>query len=431
MTHDAPSRRPQPQGPPPRVVVTGLGMRSPLGGSLEVSWRGLCSGRQGFAREGDEAEGFPASIGDPGADGSDQADITEGAAWSAWLNAGLATGGVDRDRLGVVFGLSKGDLPGLGRRLVALRRGGGDAEGLPGGDGRGAGWLRFWPGFGSGQVARRLDARGPCLAPVAACATGLVAVIQGADLIRRGVCDVVLAGAADASADAFLRAAFRRLGVLARVGPGDDPRRAVRPWDRARSGFLVGQGAAAFVLEREGHARARGAAPYVEFAGGALGADAYHATDQNPDPANLAGVIGRTLRWSGVEAAELDHVNVHGTATRSNDPLECRAIRRALGPHADAVSCSANKAQIGHCLGAAGALELAFTCLAVRDGFVPPTLNLDDPDPACDLDGTPHVGRPRAVRAALKLSIGFGGHIAAAVVRRAEAPRRDPRPGPP
>jgi 3-oxoacyl-(acyl-carrier-protein) synthase len=123
--------------------------------------------------------------------------------------------------------------------------------------------------------------------------------------------------------------------------------------------------------------------------------------------------------------ADIDHVNVHGTATRSNDPLECRAIRRAFGPHADSLSCSANKAQIGHLLGAAGAAELAITCLALRDHFVPPTLNLDDPDPACDLDGTPHVGKARNIRAALKLSIGFGGHLAAVVVRRPNGPARE------
>ncbi len=121
--------------------------------------------------------------------------------------------------------------------------------------------------------------------------------------------------------------------------------------------------------------------------------------------------------------SEVDHVNLHGTATRSNDPLECRAIRAALGPRADVVSCTANKAQIGHLLGAAGAVELALTCLAIRDGFVPPTLNLDDPDPACDLDATPRVGRARSIRVALKLSLGFGGHLAVAVLRRPEPSR--------
>jgi 3-oxoacyl-[acyl-carrier-protein] synthase II len=153
------------------------------------------------------------------------------------------------------------------------------------------------------------------------------------------------------------------------------------------------------------------------MAGGAIGSDAYHMVDQNPDPAGLAHLIGLALRDAHTDASEVDHVNVHGTATRSNDPLECRALRRALGPHADSVSCSANKAQIGHLLGAAGAAELAITAMAVRDQFAPPTMNLERPDPACDLDATPGVGRARPIRAALKLSLGFGGHLAAAVLR--------------
>ncbi len=254
----------------------------------------------------------------------------------------------------------------------------------------------------------------------------MIAALQGFDLIRRGVCDVVIAGAGDCSLNLLLLAAFRKMGVLARVNEVDDPCRAVRPWDRGRSGFLVGEGAAVLVLEREGHARARGVLPYAEFCGGAFGADAYHATNLNPDPSNLAGLIGRALENAGVDRQEVDHVNVHGTATAINDPLECQAIRLAFGPHADRLACSANKAQIGHLLGAAGAAELAFTALAVRDGFAPPTVNLDEPDPLCDLDGTPHVGRPLSIRAALKLSIGFGGHLAVAVLRQVDEARRPP-----
>ncbi len=172
------------------------------------------------------------------------------------------------------------------------------------------------------------------------------------------------------------------------------------------------------VLERLDHALARGAAPYAELAGGALGSDAFHETALDPDPTGLARVIARALRDAGVEPSELDAVNVHGTATLANDPLECRAFRLALGSEADRVACSANKAQIGHLLGAAGSAELAIAALSVRDGFAPPTLNLDHPDPACDLDGTPSVGRALPIRTLLKLSLGFGGHFAAAVLRR-------------
>jgi 3-oxoacyl-[acyl-carrier-protein] synthase II len=243
-------------------------------------------------------------------------------------------------------------------------------------------------------------------------------------LIRRGACDVALAGSADASLEPMLLAAFQKMGVLARPSDRAAAAASARPWDRGRSGFIVGEGGAVLVLERAEHARARGALPYVEVAGGALGADAQHPTSLNPDPAGLARLIARALERADVGPADIDHVNVHGTATRINDPVECQALRRALGGHADRVACAANKSQIGHLLGAAGSAELALECLAVRDGFAPPTLNLDDPDPACDLDGTPHVGRRLPIRGALKLSLGFGGHLAAAVLLRPDGPRR-------
>ncbi len=315
---------------------------------------------------------------------------------------------IDRERAATIIGLSKGDLRQLSELREALGPGESDTE-------RSLPWANAWANFGASVISGTWDLRGPSLAPVAACATGLVAALQAADLIKRGVCDLALAGAGDFSLGPLVLGAFRRMGVLARVE--DDPGRAVRPWDKRRSGFLVGEGAAVLVLEREDHARARGVRPYAELAGGAFGADAYHETNLNPDPSGLAHLIGRALANAGVSPEEIDHVNVHGTATRTNDPLECRALRLALGEHAGRVACSANKSQIGHLLGAAGAAELAITCLAIRDGFVPPTLNLDDPDPACDLDGTPHVGRAMPIRAALKLSIGFGGHLAAAVLR--------------
>lgn len=341
------------------------------------------------------------------------------AAIEANRDASLNERPCDPERAACVVGMSKGDL----RRLANLRPR--VVRDEP--EGKLIGGLWFCSPSGPAAVLSKVfKLQGACLGPVAACATGLIAALQGADLIRRGCCDLVMVGAGDSSLEPLLLGAFRRMGVLAHVGEGDDPSRAVRPWDRNRSGFLVGEGAAVLVLEREDHARARGALPYAEFCGGAFGADAYHMTNLNPDPSNLAGLIGRALDNAGVEPSEVDHVNVHGTATKANDPLECQAIRLAFGTHADRLACSANKAQIGHLLGAAGAVELAFTALAVRDGFVPPTLNLDDPDPLCDLDGTPHVGRSLPIRAALKLSIGFGGHLAAALLRRADAPRREP-----
>lgn len=326
---------------------------------------------------------------------------------------------VDSLRAGTLIGLSKGGIQSLARLHQTLREQG-QSDSIAG-----EYWTQTWPSCGAGVLAARYGFCGPSAAPIAACATGLVAAIQGAALIRRGVCDLVLAGSVDASLEPIVLASLHKMRVLARAS--GDPATAVRPWDRGRTGFVVGEGGAVLVLEREDHVRRRGVVPYVELAGGALGADAYHETDLNPDPSGLAEVIRRSLNDASVSGSGIDHVNVHGTATRANDPIECQALRLALGPEANRIACTANKSQVGHLLGAAGAVELAITCLAMRDGFVPPTLNLDDPDPACDLDGTPHVGRAVPIRAALKLSIGFGGHLAASVLRLPEGPRRMPQ----
>lgn len=420
----------------PAVWITGIGLAAPFspeGTDREAAWKALCAGRiQPFPlvpadpARGDRHFGFIAPSRHRFDDDFDPIpQLVDSTAHNAAFDAGLFTrDGVsfDPDRAAVLFGLSKGRM--LHQENVFERW-----EKAPDDDGE---LRRSWPFIvtndGARRIADSLGARGPCLAPVAACATGLVAAIQGADLIRHGHADLAFVGAADASLTPFLLGAFRRLRVLSPVVDGDDPARAIRPWNRDRQGFLIGEGAAVLVLEREDHARARGVLPYVEFAGGAIGSDAYHITDQNPDPSGLAHIITIALRNARLSPNDVDHINVHGTGTRSNDPLECRAIRRVFGPHADTLSCSANKAQIGHLLGAAGAVELALTAMAIRDQFVPPTMNLTDPDPACDLDGTPLVGRSRTIHAAIKLSLGFGGHLACAVLRRPDGCRRD---GPP
>ena len=227
---------------------------------------------------------------------------------------------------------------------------------------------------------------------------------------------MAIAGAADASIEPLILAAFRKMKVLA--DPGLDPRSALRPWDRDRSGFLVGEGGAILVLESGDHAKRRGALGYARILGGASGSLASGMTGLGPDPTDLSRLIERAIGRSGLTASKIDHVNVHGTATRSNDPYECRGLKTALGTASNHVACTANKGQIGHLLGASGVVELAITALSIRDGFRPPTLNLDHPDPDCDLDGTPLIGVARPIRTALKFSIGFGGHIAVAVLGR-------------
>ncbi len=409
------------------IVVTGLALATPLALGRERSWSALRAGRTAFwPLRMTEWPDEPAHYGGvlrhrlrfkPGFDPINalvDALMTE--ACSDAFADGLWPR-LEIERAAVVVSLSKGRITSLETMAPVATQADFNQPNE---------WVKSWPDGAASTISQRFRTSAASLAPVAACASGLIAAIQGADLIRRGVCDMAFVGALDASITPFILSAFRKMKALARVE--DDPARSVRPWDRRRSGFLAGEGGAILVLEREDHARARGVLPYAEFAGGSFGSDAYHITDLNPDPSGLAHIIGLALKNGDMQPNELDYVNVHGTATRQNDPLECRAIRKALGSHADSVSCSANKAQIGHLLGAAGAAELAITCLAIRDGFVPPTLNLDDPDPACDLDGTPHIGKAREIRAALKISIGFGGHLAASVLRRPSGPRRPPIP---
>ena len=408
-----------PADPDGAVVISGIGLATALGATRAATWAGIQAGRSGAGwLDRPDLEpgyaGFPLA-GSPDGDHDEPAiGLLHQLAAEAVVDAGLPLDRLDRDRVGVLIGLSKGGLRSLARSQVMTRRDAADRaideQGLA------AIWPLAWPGAGAAAVAQAFDWRGPCLAPIAACATGLIAALQGADLIRRGVCDVAVVGSADRSLDPLILGAFRRMKVLARVG--DDPTQAVRPWSRDRSGFLVGEGGAILILERLRSVRERGGTAYAELAGGAIGSDAHHETGLNPDPSGLAYVIARALQDAGVPPEVIAAVNVHGTATGPNDPLECRALRRVFGPAADGLACSANKGQVGHLLGAAGSVELALTALSVRDGFVSPTLNLDDPDPACDLDGTPHRGRRLAIPGALKLSLGFGGHLAAAVLKR-------------
>ena len=198
----------------------------------------------------------------------------------------------------------------------------------------------------------------------------------------------------------------------------DVPERACRPFDRTRRGFVLGEGAAMFIIERLGHALTRGARIYAELAAGKILADAHHVTGMDAESEALTHLISTTLKDAGLDPADIGYLNAHGTGTRQNDPVETRGIRQAMGPAADSLVISSIKSMLGHLIHAAGSVELAITALAMRDGFAPPTLNLTTPDPKCDLDCIPLVGRPRRFDHAMKLSVAFGGHLAAVVLRR-------------
>jgi 3-oxoacyl-[acyl-carrier-protein] synthase II len=393
------------------VVITGVGVVSPLGPDAPSTWRAVQSGLSAPRRL--TADDFPPAVFDPrwgdrgwiGApaawSGADHADrvvrLGQAAAREATAEAGLPPGAVDPLRLGCVFGTSKGSL----FAATTTWRDPQQAGLFP----------AVWPSAPASALAADLGVQGPCLAPVAACATGLVAVIRAAALIREGACDVVLAGSADDSLHPLVLASFQRLGVLTRHA---DPARASRPFDRDRTGFVIGAGAGALILERRSQATARGARCLAVLGPGRFAADPSGITTLDATGDTLARLLADCVPTGRTP----DYVNLHGTGTRLNDPAECRALRTVGLERCRAGSL---KGSLGHLLGAAGSVELALLCLALRDQVLPPNANLDTPDPACDLPWVGGTAEPARVTSILKVSLGFGGHQAALWLERGDA----------
>jgi 3-oxoacyl-(acyl-carrier-protein) synthase len=275
-------------------------------------------------------------------------------------------------------------------------------------------WEQWMPNTACSMVANRYGLYGPRLCHSVACASGLIDILAAVRSIRDGQCDIALAGSAEGIHPLFA-AGFQQMKVLAYH---DDPKQAARPFDSDRRGFVMGEGAAMFVIERLGHALARGATIYAEFAGGKMLAEAHHVTGLDEESEALGYLISATLKDANLLPEQIGYINAHGTGTQQNDLVETRGIRRALGRAADATCVSATKSMLGHLVNASGSVELAITTLALRDGFAPPTLNLTNPDPECNLDCIPLVGRRARVEYALKLSVAFGGHLAAVALRR-------------
>ena len=414
------------------VVVTGIGLWTPLGSDRESTWQSLLAGRSASRwlvpphwTGKTPVAGAPCEVPieclNQGLD--PVIALALRAASEAIADAGLDDAHDDayagdlegrvlsRESTGVVFGTSKGGLHTASRLLQAemLPAGMRQDSGLP----RDRTWLDVWPNSAASSLAARYDCRGPVIAPVAACATGLAACLRGFELIRDGRCDVVIAGSSDASLQPAILGSFRRLGVMADVC--EDPSLACRPFDKTRSGFVVGEGAGCLILESHDHACSRGARWYAEWLGGRMQADPAGLTQLDSAGTSLQRLLRDLLRTTdGLP----DYINLHGTATIPNDRVESHAIRAVLGRDADAMACSSLKGGLGHLLGAAGSVELAATLLAIRDQTVPPTVNLITPDPELDLDFTPVRSRRRQIARAWKLSLGFGGHLAAACVSR-------------
>ncbi|WP_033342288.1 beta-ketoacyl-ACP synthase II [Catenuloplanes japonicus] len=403
------------------VVVTGLGATSPLGGDVASTWDGMLNGRSGVSRlTTDWAAELPVQI--AAALAVDPSEIIEKpklrkmdrseaialiAAREAWADSGLAGSGLDLERLGVSIGSGIGGATTLLNQDDILEAQGArrvSPHTIP----------MLMPNGPAAFVGLELGAQAGVHCVASACATGAEAISLGLDLIRSGRADVVVAGGTEAVIHPLPMAGFASMRAMSTRN--DDPERASRPWDKGRDGFVLGEGAGVVVLERAEHARARGAKIYARLAGSGITSDGYDIVQPHPQGAGAIRAIGKALRDAGVTGTDIVHVNAHATSTPVGDVAEIAALRAAVGTHP---VVTATKSMTGHLLGAAGALESIATILSIRDSIVPPTINLDDPDDALDLDVAAHKARPLEIPAALNNSFGFGGHNVALVFTRA------------
>jgi 3-oxoacyl-[acyl-carrier-protein] synthase II len=406
------------------VVVTGLGAITPLGHDAPTTWEGLLAGRSGVGpitqfdasalpvRIAGEVHGFDPEplLGPKRTRRSARfSQFAVAAAREAVADAGLDTEEL-ADRLGVVVNSAVGGVPETQANVEALLDGGPrdvSAYYVP----------STIPNMAACEVAIDCGAHGPVTASALACASGNYAVLEARRLILGGEADVVIAGGTDAGIAAAMFAGLANMGPLS--VRNDEPERASRPFDLDRDGFVFGEGAVVMVLESEAHARARGARSYGVVAGGALTSDAFHISAPEPEGTQAAEAIRLALQRTDTAPGDVGYICAHGTGTRANDLVETAAIRAALGPVADAVPASSPKSMVGHLIGAAGSLAVMACLLAMRDGMLPPTINLETPDPACDLDFVPLTARRAPVRTAIANAFGFGGQNCVLVLRAA------------
>jgi 3-oxoacyl-[acyl-carrier-protein] synthase II len=405
-----------------RVVVTGLGAVSPVGDTAPETWRSAVEGKSGidFIRAFD-ADGLPVRVAAEVKD-FDPAGLANPkelrrldrnvllalqAGKEAVADADL--NGYDPTRVGILFGSAIGGFIGIMEQAETLRERGPD---------------RVSPYFipnvlvdaASGQLAISLGIKGPNYAPVSACATGSHAVGEGAELIRRGDADAILAGGTEACIHPLILAGFTAMRGLA--AENEDPPKASRPFDATRAGFVMGEGACVLVLEELESAQARGAQIYAEVLGYGTSNDAYHMAAPEPEAIGVAVMMKAALGRAGVEPERVGYINAHGTSTPLGDAAETKAIKDVFGDHAYKLAVSSTKSVMGHCFGAAGAIEAMMCVLAVRDGVLPPTINYRNPDPTCDLDYVPNEAREADVEVALSNAMGLGGHNACVLVGR-------------
>jgi 3-oxoacyl-[acyl-carrier-protein] synthase II len=413
--------------PARRAVVTGLGCVMPIGNDFPTYWSNLVAGVTGTRRiQGFDASGFEVQIAAEvlGFDPTVAMDPKMARRMTRFIHFAMAAGkeavadsGIDfaamsqeqRDRVGVVVNTGGGGIEAIidgthvhdtkGPRFVS-------AFAIPALSGS----------MGAALLSMEYGLTGPVMTQVAACATSVIAFHDALRLIRTGECDVVLAGGSEAPVVPMGVAALANMGALSRRN--DDPATASRPFDRTRDGFVLGEGGGVVIVESLAHAEARGAKPIAEVIGGALTADAFHISAPEPTGRGQARAMTNALRNAEVTTDEIDYIVAHGTATPLNDATETRAIKTAYGPHAYKVAISSPKSMIGHLVGAAGIASALAGLGAIRDQVIPPTANLRDPDPECDLDYVPLTARKAKVDTVAINGFGFGGQNAVAIFRR-------------
>jgi 3-oxoacyl-[acyl-carrier-protein] synthase II len=408
-----------------RVVVTGIGLVTPLGLDRKSTWKALLKGESGidyissFDTEGfstriaAEVKGFePAGL--LGKKESRRMDrftqFASVAALEALEHAGIKMEQEDPDRVAVLIGSGVGGIITISEQHIILNE-------------RGASRVSpflvpmMLSDMASGQVSMMIGAKGPNFSTVSACATGADSIGEAAEMIKRGRVNVAVAGGTEAAICPIGVAGFN--SCLALSTRNDDPKGASRPFDAGRDGFVLGEGAGVLILESEQHAKDRGATIIAELAGYGSSSDAHHVTQPHPEGEGAARAMNYALSQAGMTPKDITYINAHGTSTPLNDKFETIAMKRVFGEHAYKVPISSTKSMTGHLLGAAGGIEAAFSVMAITESAVPPTINLQEPDPDCDLNYTPHTPLRGRVSTAMSNVFGFGGHNASLIFREA------------
>lgn len=408
------------------VVVTGMGIVSPLGHDVELFWNGLKAGRSGISViDHFDVSGFGTKIAGQVRDFDPEAlfgrkdarkmdrfvQFAVYAAEQAVRDAGLEPERVDRERFGVYVGTGIGGITTLTDNMEAYQQ-------------RGPGRVSpslvpmMISNMAAAQISIRYGAMGPTLSPVTACSIGNTAIGEAFRLIRSGEADVIIAGGTEAAVHPLSLASFGNATALSKRN--ETPERASRPFDAERDGFVMAEGAGLLVLESLDHARRRGARIHAEVIGYGASSDAYHVVASHPEGEGAFLAMKRALQSAGVSAAEVDVVSAHATGTQVGDLAETIALKKLFGDQASRIPVTANKSMTGHMFGAAGGAEAIALIQSLKEGVIPPTVNLDHPDPACDLDYVPHHARQAPLHIGLSNSFGFGGHNAAILLRKAE-----------